>query len=139
MQRNFRRTIETRGNDGTTYSDGSVSIHVAIPPRARAHVPGENRIKRNWDAPWEADLPPMGVSAQQQTEIGMGRLLINFRRVRKQDREHVARYPGTGLFDVVRTVEMGVVDACDIYPLIIAVYGLAFIEQHSDTHVLQPG
>ena len=83
-------------------------------------MPGENEIKGDRDAPGEADLPPMGVSAQQQTEIGMGRLLINFRRVRKQDRERVARYPGTGLFDVVRTVEMRIVDASDIYALIIS-------------------
>ena len=81
VQRNLWRTIETRRNDRTTYSDGSVSIHVTILPRTRAQVARENRIKRNWDAPGEADLAAMGVSAQQHTEIGMGRLLINFRRV----------------------------------------------------------
>jgi hypothetical protein len=70
----------------------------------------------------------MGVSAQQQTEIGMGRLLINFRRVRKQDRERVARYPGTGLFDVVRTVEMRIIDASDIYALIISNPGRAQVQ-----------
>src|ERR1700732_3341440 len=50
VQRDFRRTIETRGHDGTTYSDGSVSTHVAIGPRASAHVPRENRIKGDRDA-----------------------------------------------------------------------------------------
>jgi hypothetical protein len=81
MQRDFRRTIETCGNDGTTHSDGSVSIHVAIRPRTRAHVTRENGTQGDWDAPREADLAAMGVSAKQHTEIGMGRLLINFRRV----------------------------------------------------------
>src|ERR1700730_11392773 len=75
VQRDFRRTIETSGHDGTTYSDGSVSTHVAIGPRARAHVMGENRIQGDRDTARKADLLPMGVSAQQQTEIGIGRLL----------------------------------------------------------------
>ena len=81
----------------------------------------------------------MGVSAQQQTEIGMGRLLINFRRVRKQDRERVARYPGTGLFDVVRTVEMRIVDACDIYALIISNPGRAQVQGHGLAFTAQCG
>jgi hypothetical protein len=56
-------------------------MHVAIFPRTTAHVAGENRIKGNRDTPREADLASMSMSAEQQTEIGMGRLLINFRGV----------------------------------------------------------
>jgi hypothetical protein len=81
VQSNLWRTVEARGNNGTTYSDGSVSIHVAIRPRARAHVPRENGIKGDRDAARKADLASMGMSAEQHVEIGMGRLLINFRRV----------------------------------------------------------
>ena len=38
-------------------------------------------MKGDRDAAWKADLASMGISAEQQVKIGMGCLLIDFRRV----------------------------------------------------------
>jgi hypothetical protein len=44
-------------------------------------VTRENRIKGDRDAAWKADLASMRMSAKQHVKIGMGCLLIDFRRV----------------------------------------------------------
>ena len=44
-----------------------------------------------------------------------------------------------GLLDVVGAVEMGVVDAGEIFDACTAFNRVALIEQHTDAHPFQPG
>src|SRR5579872_2361788 len=77
--------------------------------------------------PGQAYLSAMGMTAQQQIEIGMRGLAIDLRRVRQQDRKLVVRDLGCGLLYVVDPEIVGIVDAGEVDPL-----------QHAYAHFLEP-
>src|SRR6476660_9280982 len=106
-------------------------------PSAGAHGARQNRIKRDRDAAREADLPTMGVAAQQEIEFGISRLPIHFRCVRDQNRKLVEGYRGSCLLDVVHSVEMSIIDASEIKVLAAALNNFALVEQHPYSHGLQ--
>src|SRR6516162_10820555 len=139
VQRDFRRAIEAYGNDGRARSDRRVSDQAAVGPSTGTQMPWQHRIKCEGYPAGKADLAAVGVSAQQQIKVRKGRLPIDLRRVRQQDRELLAWYSGNGLFNVVRTIEMRVIDADKMHALLLALDCFAFIEQHSDPHPLQTG
>src|SRR6478672_465491 len=108
-------------------------------PSAGAHVSRQDRIKRDRDSARKADLAAMGMAAQQEIKVGMGSLPIHFRCVRDQNGKLVMGYRGSGLLDVVHSVEMGIVDATEIKALAAALNDVALVEQHPYSHRLQSG
>ena len=58
MQRNFWGTIKPDGNDRGADTDRGVPHHAVVFPRPGAHMPRQNRIKRDRDRPGQTDLPP---------------------------------------------------------------------------------
>ncbi len=87
VQRDLGRAIEPHGHDGRSRADGRVSVHCMVPPGARAQSPGQDRIERYGNAAGQADLPAMGVTAQEQVEAGMSSLAVDLGGVRKQNGE----------------------------------------------------
>ena len=98
MQSDFRATIKSYGNDRRTRSDRRVPNHVTIFPSTRAHVSRKNRSKSDGGSSWKANLTTVGMPAQHQVELGISSLPINFRRVRKKNRELATRYPRCSFF-----------------------------------------
>src|SRR5262249_20970276 len=92
-----------------------------------------------WDAPGQADLPPMRVPAQQQIKSGMRRLTVNFRRMGQKNREVFMRYGFRGFLYIVHPVKMGIVDPGQMDPLPAAFKGNGFVEEHSYPHPLERG
>src|ERR1035437_6741205 len=76
--------------------------------------------------------------AQQQIEIGMGGLSIDFWGMRQEDGEFPIRYLRSGLFDIVDPKVVRVIYSSQINPLIAARDRLALIEQHPYSHGFQP-
>src|SRR6266511_6429522 len=94
MQGYFRETIEPHGNDDRSGADRGIPNHVMILPRSRAHVPRQDRIQSDRDGTGEADLASVGMTAQQQIEIGMGSLAVDLRRMGKENGKLVVRELG---------------------------------------------
>src|SRR6516165_7445136 len=61
----------------------------------------------------------------------------DLRRMRKQDCEAGGRDIRGSLLDAVNAVEMGIVNAADINPLIFSRYRYALVQQHLDSEVFQ--
>src|ERR1700693_916480 len=81
----------------------------------------------------------MGVPTQQKVEPSMRGVAIDLRSMRKENGKSVVRNVRGGLFDVVDSVEMSVVDTGQIDTVAIARNGLALIEQHSNSHLFETG
>ena len=79
----------------------------------------------------------MRVAAQQEIEIGMDGLAIDFRRVRNENREFVRRHARGCLLDIVHAVEVSIVDAGDVNPLVAALDRHGLVEQNLDAHVFE--
>ena len=98
---------------------------------------GSAEFERQRDRPRQADLTAMGMTAQHQVKTGMGRLAIDFRRMRQQDRKRAMRDLRRRLFDVVDTVIVRVVDAGKVQDLAVAQHRLGLVDQHADAHFLE--
>jgi len=79
------------------------------------------------------------VSAQHQVESGVSRLAIGLRRVGQEDRDAALWNFRRGFFDVVRTIEMRVVDAREIDRILAPSNGDALVEEDRDTQSLKIG
>src|SRR5262245_7411026 len=85
MQRNFGQTVYADGNDGCPDTDRGITHHIAMFPRSRAHMPGQNRIKSDWDRPRQTDLTSVGMTAHKQIETAMCSLPVDFRRMGQEN------------------------------------------------------
>ena len=87
-------------------------------------------------------VPPgatMSVASQEDVEIGMRRLPVDFGRMRQENREGVVRDALRRLLDIIHAVEMRVVDASKMNGRASALDLLLFIEQHLDSHLFERG
>src|ERR1019366_10323056 len=98
MQGDFRGTVETNRNDARSSTHGRVASHVVILPSSRPHPSRQYSVKYDRNRSWQTDLATVRVSAQQQIEIGMSRLALDFRCVRQSDGELARRYLRCSLF-----------------------------------------
>ncbi len=80
---------------------------------------------------------PMRMPAQKNIELRMRCLLVDLRRVGQENRKFVWWNVGRRLLYIVGTVEMRVVETRKVDARIVAFDSDAFIEQHSDTHLLE--
>src|SRR5581483_8557627 len=116
-----------------------VAEHFAVLPGAGTQAPWQHRIQREGYLPGKADLSAMRVAAQEQIKTCMGRLTIDFRRVRQQDRKRPI-WDGRGsLFDIVDLEIVGVIDAREVDRLIAASNDLTLVLQHADAHGFEAG
>src|ERR1700687_1945303 len=104
-------TVEAYGHDARSSTHRRVADHVVMLPGPSPHPSRQRRPERDRDPSRQADLAAVGMAAQHQIEIGVGRLAINFRGVRQQNRELTIRYLQRRFFDVVHPIEMRVVDS----------------------------
>src|SRR5215510_371761 len=111
MQRNFRKTINADGNDRCPNTDRGITHHVAMFPRSRPHMPRQNRIKSDWDRPRQTDLTSVGMAAHKQIKTAMCSLPVDFRRMGQKDRESIVGNFGCGLFNIVDSIVVRIVDA----------------------------
>src|SRR6516165_9288211 len=89
VQCDLRTAVEPHVHSGSADSDRGVAKHRIMLPCALAHAPGQHGIELDRDASGETDLPTMRVPAQHDAEPCIGRLLIDFGRVRQENRECV--------------------------------------------------
>src|SRR5208283_650494 len=91
------------------------------------------------NAAGQTDLAAMRVSAQHQIEAGVRGLPVDFRSVRKQDRNTALGNLRGRFFDVVDSEEMRVVDPREIDRGAPAIYDDAFVEKNPDAERLKVG
>ncbi len=108
-------------------------------PCASAESAGQIGFEQDGNAARQANLPTMRMSAQHQVETGVGGLPINFRSVRKQDRDTTMWNIRRRFLDVVCAIEMCVVDPGEVDRSPAAVYRDAFVEQHTNAECLEVG
>jgi hypothetical protein len=82
MEGDFWGAIEPHRNNRGASADGRITNHVTILPWTRTHMARQDRVQSDRNAPGKANLSTMGVPAEEQTEVGIGRLLVDLRRVR---------------------------------------------------------
>ncbi|MGB3022563.1 MAG: hypothetical protein WBB50_10630, partial [Methyloceanibacter sp.] len=131
MQRDLGRTVEPDRHDARARSNRSVAGHAVMLPCPRTHVPRQDAIEGDGYASGQADLAAMGMAGEEEIEIGMCRLPVDFRCVREQDRERAGRNLARRLLDAVRAVEMRIVDAGEMNAIVPALDRLLLVEQHS--------
>src|SRR5262245_35795548 len=85
VQCDLGTAVEPHVHSGSADSDRGVAKHRIMLPCALAHASRQHSIELNRDAPGETDLPTMRVPAQHDAEPRMGRLLIDFGRVRQEN------------------------------------------------------
>ena len=100
---------------------------------------GEDRTQLDGNGARQTDLTSMGVPTQQKVEPSMRGVAIDLRSMRKEYRKSVVWNVCGGLFDVVDSVEMCVVNTGQIDTVAIARNGLALIEQHPNSHLFETG
>jgi len=110
MERNFRGAIEPRRNDRGASADGCIADHIKVLPCARTHMTWKNRIQSDWNAAGKADLPTVGVPAEEQAKVSIGSLLIDLRRMRQQDRKIPERDASRCLLNIVDAIKMRIID-----------------------------
>src|ERR1700682_2449219 len=81
MQGDFRRTVKAHRNDAGSCAHRGVAAHVVILPGSRPHSPWQHRLQLDRNGSRKTKLATVRMAAQQQIEIGMGSLTINFRRM----------------------------------------------------------
>src|ERR1700738_5556003 len=81
----------------------------------------------------------MGMAAQQEIEPGVGGLLVDFGRMRKQNRKLIVQNTGGRLLDVVHAIKMSIVDADKMQSLAHALDRLAFVHQHAYSDPFKAG
>ena len=139
MKRNFWKTIDANWNYGCSGANRRIANHLMVLPSARAHVPGYDRTQLDGNGARQTDLTAMGVPTQQKVEPSMRGVAIDLRSMRKENGKPVVWNVRGGLFDVVDSVEMCVVDTGQIDTVAIARNGLALIEQHPNSHLFETG
>src|SRR5947207_318121 len=85
MQRNFGKAVNPDWNDRCSHPNRRIANHIAMFPRSRPHMPWQNRIKRDWGRPRQADLTPVSVATHKQIKTSMCGLAVDFRRMGQQD------------------------------------------------------
>ena len=111
MQRDLRRAVEARRHDADTSACRGVANHVVMLEAALPHGARQDAVERDGSAAGQAHLATMSVACQEDVEIGMRRLPIDFGRMRQENREGVVRDALRRLLDIIHAVEMRVVDA----------------------------
>ena len=106
-----------------------------VPPGARPQGSWQDGAERQGNAPWQANLPAMGVTADQHIEICMSGLPINLRCVRHEHRELLMRNAFCCLLDIVGSVEVGIINPHKMNVVPTPSDCLRLIHQHPDTHV----
>src|SRR6476660_1268402 len=139
MQGNFGKTIKADRNGSASHSNRGVANHIAILPWPRAHMPRQNRTKRDRNRTGQANLTAVGMATEKDIEASMCGLAVNFGRMRQQDGESVARNFGCRFLDVIDPIIMRIVDAGEVDRVISARNDLSFVEQYSDSHVFKFG
>src|SRR5580704_4797459 len=76
----------------------------------------------------------MSMSAQHDLKVCVSGLPVDFRRMRKQNRDPFQWNGGGSLLDIVSAVVVGIVNPSQIDLLITADNRFGFIEQHSNPH-----
>jgi hypothetical protein len=79
----------------------------------------------------------VGVAAQKKLKIGVRRLPVDFRRMRKQNGKLIMRDSGRCILDIVSPVVMSIVDASEMKTLTVKSDRLRFVKQHPYTHLFQ--
>src|SRR5271169_5193243 len=110
MECNFRGAIEPDRNDRGASANGCIANHVTVLPCARTHMTWKNRIQGDRDPAGKADLPTMGVSAEEQAKVGIGSLLIDLRRMRQQDGKIPERDSGRSLLNIIDAIKMRIIN-----------------------------
>ena len=100
-------------------------------------MPRQNRIQRNRNRTGQANLASVGVAAEEQFEISVRRLAVDFRSMRKQDGKFVVRNIGRGILNIVGPVVMGVINAGQVDTLTVTDDHLGFVQQHPYSHFFQ--
>src|SRR5208337_5259750 len=101
-------------------------------PSARSESARQVGFEQDRNAAGQTDLAAMRVSAQHQIEAGVRGLPVDFRSVRKQDRNTALGNLRGRFFDVVDSEEMRVVDPREIDRGAPAIYDDAFVEKNPD-------
>ena len=83
--------------------------------------------------------PPCVCPHSIRLKSSVGSFLVNFGGMGKQDRKRVTWDSRSGLFNVIRQIEMGIVDTGKVNALSATFDYLTFIYQHSDAHLLKTG
>src|SRR6266536_2473937 len=117
VQGNLRATVEPHSDGGRAGSDRRIANHGTMPPSAGAHAPGHDGVKLDRDPAGEADLTPVGMSAQHDIKARMSGLVIHFWGMREKDREFIIWDCGRCFFDIFDAVEMSIVDASQMHAL----------------------
>ena len=104
-------------------------------PESARHI----RFKKNGNAPGKTDLSSMCVSTQHQVEPGVSRLAIDLRRVGQKDGNAALWNLRRCFLDVVRTIEMRVVDPREVDRILAPSNGDAFVEEDYDAQSLKVG
>ena len=115
MKSDLRWAIEAHRHDGGTGTHRGVAKQVEIFPGPGAHVSGKLGIECEWDATWQANLPAMGMAADQHGEAHVSGLLVDFGAVRKQDGKFATRDTIRYLLDTCDLIEVGIVNAGEVY------------------------
>src|ERR1700676_1025353 len=83
MQGDFRRTVQAHRNDARSSTHRGVANHVVILPGSRPHSSWQHRLQFDRNGSRETELPTVRVTAQQQIEISVSSLAIDFRCMRQ--------------------------------------------------------
>src|SRR5262245_2656801 len=108
-------------------------------PWPRTHMPLQHRTEGDWNRPWQADLPTVGMATQKQIEAGMRSLAIDFGCMRQQNRKRVLWNFGCCLFDVVDPIVVGIVNSGQVNRFVATRNWLAFVEQYPNSHFFEFG
>src|SRR6516164_10978254 len=139
MQRDFWPVVEPDWNYRRTGADGRIADHLPVSPRPRSESARHVRFKKNRNAPGKTDLSSVCVSAQHQVESGVSCLAIDLRRVGQEDRDAALWNFRRRFLDVVRAIEMRVVDAREVDRILASSNGDAFVEEDRDAQSLKIG
>src|SRR3954453_16192562 len=118
MQRYFRWAIQSDWQYAGAGAYRRVAGHPAVMPGAGAHRSRQYRFQPDRKPAGQAELAAMRMPAQHHIEMFPRSLLVDFGRMRQQNRKRVLGNLRRGLPDIVGPVEMRVVDPGEIDGLI---------------------
>src|SRR4029450_3362648 len=81
-----------------------------IAPGSSAEPPRTTRIARQWYPARQADLPAMGMPAEQHIEAHMRRMPVDFGGVGQENRGRLRGDSLTGFLQIVGAVIMGIIN-----------------------------
>src|ERR1700688_2355300 len=124
MQRDLWGAIVPHRNHARACTNGRVADHITVLPWTGPNMTWKDRRQSNRNAPGKADLPAMGVPAEEQAKVSIGSLLIDLRCVRQQDRKIPEGDSGRSLLNVIDAIKMRIIDPGWVNALIVPLIGL---------------